>query len=236
MDKVNNILAYANQREQFTLTEMYADLSKQWQVTKSAMAHIISKLVRAGSLARIAHGVYCLNNKQVFCPLLSPQAQAIGTLLSKQFPLVTFCLYESNHISPLQYHLAYTNTLYVELERSGTEAVFHFLQTKQKQVFLMPTETDMMRYLDTDKRNIFVKPLVSEAPMQGKGNLRTPTLEKLLVDIYCDDDFYYLQGAEYNHIWTNAFDTYTINSNSLLRYAARRGVREELSTLLQDDK
>ncbi len=236
MDSANMILEYANRHHQFTLTDMYADLREQWQVTKSAMAVQIGTLVGAGLLARIAHGVYSLNDRQPFRLQLSAQATAIGKLLNKQFPLITFCLYESSHISPLQHHLAFTNTLYVELERSGTETAFHFLKEKQKQVFLMPSETDLMHYLDTTKRNIFVKPLVSEAPLCGKGNLRTPSIEKLLVDIYCDKDFYFLQGAEYNHIWQNALDTYIINTNTLLRYAARRGVREELNTMLQNDK
>lgn len=236
MDKTNNILEYARLHQQFTLNDMYTDLSEQWQVTKSAMTHILSQLVTAGTLARIAHGVYRLNDKQQFCPQLSPETQKISEMLCKQFPLMTFCLYESNIISPLQHHLSSANTLYVEVERGGIETVFHFLHEKRRQVLLTPSETDIMLYLDSSKRSIFVKPLISEAPLLGKGNLRTPTIEKLLVDIYCDNDFYYLQGAEYSHIWDAAFETYNININTLLRYAARRGVREELNTMLQDDK
>lgn len=174
-----------------------------------------------------------MNNKQTYMPELSQQAKMVSKYLHEQFPLLTFCMYESSHISPLQHHLAYTNTIFVETAREGTETVFHALSDKYRQVFLSPTQKEMDLYLDQKKRNIFVKPLVSEAPVQGKAEVKVPTIEKLLVDIYCDKDFFYLQGAEYDYIWENAFSLYNINSSTLLRYAARRGVKEEFNKMLQ---
>ena len=49
-----------------------------------------------------------------------------------------------------------------------------------------------------------------------------PTLEKLLVDILRDADFFYLQGSESEHIFENAFNLYAVNRNRLFRYAGRR--------------
>lgn len=232
MRKTDIILAYAAAHPQFTVDELFVSVSNQWSVTKQTMAWQVSELAKAGSLTRVANGVYALSTKHNYIPELSRQAKIVGKFLQAQFPLLSFCMYESSHISPLQHHLAYTNTIFVETAREGTEVVFHTLADKYKQVFLAPTEVEMNRYLDQSKQNIFVKPLISEAPLQGRENIKVPTIEKLLVDIYCDKDFYYLQGAEYDYIWENARTLYNINTSTILRYAARRGVREEFNKML----
>ena len=85
-----------------------------------------------------------------------------------------------------------------------------------------------------DSRVIFVKNLVSEVPLQEVSGVPMPTLEKLLVDILRDTDFFYLQGSESDRIIENAFNLYTINRNSLFRYADRRKVKEELSSILEN--
>ena len=66
-------------------------------------------------------------------PELSQQAKMVSKYLHEQFPLLTFCMYESSHISPLQHHVAYTNTIFVETAREGTETVFHALSDKYRQ-------------------------------------------------------------------------------------------------------
>ena len=90
------------------------------------------------------------------------------------------------------------------------------------------------RYVDMDNRVIFVKNLVSEAPLQEVSGVPMPTLEKLLVDILRDTDFFYLQGSESDRIIENAFNLYAINRNRLFRYAGRRKVKDELSSILDN--
>lgn len=233
MCKRDIILDYAALHPRFTIEDLSSALGGQWSATKRAMAWQVSELVKAGSLTRVSNGLFAVSRKQNYTPVLSQQAKAVGRYLHEQFPLLTFCLYESSHISPLLHHLAYTNTVFVETLRQGAEIVFHSLSDKYRQVFLSPAQKEMDLYLDQSQRNIFVKPMVSEAPVQGKDEIKMPTIEKLLVDIYCDKDFFYLQGAEYDYIWENAFVLYNINTSTLLRYAARRGVKDELNKRLQ---
>lgn len=58
--------------------------------------------------------------------------------------------------------------------------------------------------------------------------VEVPTLEKLLVDINVDEDFYYLQGSEAFYILRNAAEKNVINRSRLLRYARRRYVADKL--------
>ena len=62
-----------------------------------------------------------------------------------------------------------------------------------------------------------------------------PTLEKLLVDINADHDFYYLQGVEAFYILDNARSLYQLNTPKMLRYASRRGIREKMQSYLSND-
>ena len=61
-----------------------------------------------------------------------------------------------------------------------------------------------------------------------------PTLEKLLVDILRDADFFYLQGSESERIIENAFNLYAVNRSRLFRYADRRKAKEELSSIIEN--
>ena len=83
-----------------------------------------------------------------------------------------------------------------------------------------------------------ILPLKSRSPVRviqtEKGNtIALPTLEKLLVDIYKENKvFHFVQGAEMETIFQNAFNRYSINHTTFFGYAKRRGKETELRTLL----
>lgn len=63
--------------------------------------------------------------------------------------------------------------------------------------------------------------------MQVINGVNFPTLEKMLVDIFCDDVIYAAQqGSEMRTIFREAMKKYTINENRMLRYADRRRKKE----------
>ncbi len=74
--------------------------------------------------------------------------------------------------------------------------------------------------------------LISESPLQLVEGINTPTIEKVLVDIVGDVEFSFLQGSEINYVFTTIFERHSINKNKLLRYATRRGRKDEVEQLL----
>ena len=55
-----------------------------------------------------------------------------------------------------------------------------------------------------------------------------------IIDIFCNDIiFSAYQGNEMKTIYKNAFSKYAINESKLLRYANRRGKKEELKNYLK---
>lgn len=153
--------------------------------------------------------------------------------MKQEFPLISMCVYEGQWISPLMHHLANNQAIYLEVEKDVSEAVFHKLQDRGLTTFHRPDKTEMYKYVDLGDAPIIVKNLVTEAPLQTIGEVQIPTLEKLLVDMYCDPDFFYLHGSEYWHIMHNAH-RYSINTSKMLRYAARRSVAEEIKKIWEE--
>lgn len=91
----------------------------------------------------------------------------------------------------------------------------------------------MKNYVDIAGNGIIIKPLISGSPLTQEEGVPTPTLEKILVDTLCDDDFSYLRGGEWQYMLDNAFRAFAVNTSRLLRYASRRGKKQEISDAIE---
>ena len=118
----------------------------------------------------------------------------------------------------------------VEADKEITNSVFYFLREIKKSVFIEPTTDILEKYIVNEKEIFIIKPLISEAPTQNIKGVETATIEKMLVDIFCDDVIFSAQqGAEMRTIFKEAFTKYTINQSKMLRYADRRRKKEKLT-------
>ena len=63
--------------------------------------------------------------------------------------------------------------------------------------------------------------------------MTTATLEKVLVDVTIAPEFEFARGSELFTIFENADQMYRIGKKAMLRYAARRGKKEEIEKLIQ---
>ena len=75
---------------------------------------------------------------------------------------------------------------------------------------------------------ILIKPLVSEAPIFDENGVSVPELEKLLVDHDSDKEYDSLTEADIQKEFQRAFELYQVNISRLLRYASRKGKKEEI--------
>ena len=79
---------------------------------------------------------------------------------------------------------------------------------------------------------ILVKPLISESPVFEDNGVSVPELEKLLVDRDSDKEYAALDDAEIQKEFQRAFELYPVNKSRLLRYAGRKGKKEEIQNRL----
>ena len=145
-----------------------------------------------------------------------------------QYPGVRACFYQGTILSPLLHHLSYNALTYIEVQRELTEILFHRLQDAGEKVYLKPSREVMQNYIDISQSGIIIKPLISGSPVTIESGIPMPTLEKIIVDTLCDEDFSYLQGGEWEYIVDNSFSMFDINSSRLFRYAGRRGKMQEI--------
>ena len=77
--------------------------------------------------------------------------------------------------------------------------------------------------------------MVSEAPLQSIKDVNTITIEKMLVDIFCDDIIFSAQqGSEMRGFINEALNKFTVNENRLHRYAGRRKSKEYIIKYLKN--
>lgn len=193
----------------------------------------IYTLVQMKVLSRIGRGEFCLGEGLIYVPEITPRMKTVYKKLKKAFPFLEICIWNTSIINEFMRHQPGRFYLIIEVEKEATKSVFFFLKEMKYPVFVEPTNDILEKYLPTDKEAIIIKPLVSEAPSQNIDGLCTISLEKLLVDIFCDKVvFSAQQGAEMKTIFKEAFGKYSLNQNRILRYASRRRKKESFKNYL----
>lgn len=159
--------------------------------------------------------------------------KTINSKLKNNFPFLTSCLWSSTLLNEFTIHQSNKIFFLIEVEKDAVESIFRFLKDKNYPVFINPSQEVFENYASSENNFIIVKQLISEAPIQTIKNINTVTLEKMLVDIFCDKIiFSAFQGNEMKKIFSSAYIKYSINENRLLRYANRRGKKEQLKKYL----
>ena len=190
-------------------------------------------MVKQGILNRIGKGIFTLGTINSFLSEIPSKEKSLSRRINNEFPYLKFCIWNSSLLNEFTIHQANQFFQLVEVEKDATQAIFHYLKENKYSVFLEPTKDIFENYITENNNIIIVKTLITEAPVQNIGGINKPTLEKVLVDIFCDDIiFSAFQGNEMLTIYKEAFSKYSINKSKMFRYARRRGKKEEIKTYI----
>lgn len=190
----------------------------------------IYDLVQKGLLKRVGRGVYSLGKTQEFTFEVSNKPKKAAQKIIKDFPYIKYCIWELSAINKLSQHLINYNVYFVDVERDVAESVFFFLKDEGFNVIL---QKNLYDDLSEFEGYMIIRNLVSESPVKNIKKITIASIEKILVDLYSDKMFLPFQGNELKHIFENAFENYTINENTLLRYASRKEKRDEMELFLK---
>ena len=116
--------------------------------------------------------------------------------------------------------------LVVEVPKGSCDEVRTLLKSKFPDVALIKNAYAMVEDLHDF---ILVKPIISESPLAVKEGVSVPELEKILVDHEADKEYAAMTDSEIQKEFQKAFELYSVNTSRLLRYAARKGKKEEIS-------
>lgn len=228
------IIGYVQSAGSCSGSELLSYLNQTEEVKKTTLYWYLNKLTGEHRLSRISRGLYSASGLTEFVPEVTEDMVAVNEILHRELPFSSFCLYKGTELAPYLHNIATNNVLYVEIERGSCESAFNVLKREGYTCYIRPGKDMIYHYIDLADNVVFVKPLPSESPLQTVQGLTAPTLEKLLVDINVDEDFFYLQGSESFYILRNAAEKDVINRSRLLRYAKRRYVADKLIKDLEE--
>jgi len=190
-------------------------------------------LVQMGILKRIGRGKFSIGEEKNYFPEISPRLKTTYKKLKKEFPYLIICIWNTSVLNEFMVHQPGKFYILVEVEKEATRSVFFFLKEAKYSVFLEPTKDLIEKYLPEEKEVFIVKSLVSEAPTQNLKGINTASIEKMLVDIFCDDIIFSAQqGSEMRTIFKEALNKYSINESRMFRYADRRSKKESFNKYL----
>lgn len=209
--------------------------SKDQEVKTTTVNWRIYKLVQEGIITRVSRGEFKLGFGKSYFPGLSNKQISLYRKLKTEFPFLSICIWNTSVINEFMLHQPGRFYNLVEVEKEGMESLFYFLKDKNMPVYLDPSPELIRRYVTDEKNPWIVKLLVSESPTQEINGITTVTLEKILVDIFCDPLLFDAQqGSEMDRIFKESFERYAISESKMLRYASRRRKKQELEIYLNE--
>lgn len=228
-----HIVRYFRESERLSKQKLVTSIKEDFpHWSDNTINMYLSKLKKKGKISAPSKGFYELGNIPLFKPEVSNPLKKIYNKIKREFPYITFCVWDSTWLNGLMRHQPFKHYLVVEVEKVAFEPVFGFLNETFKNVFLNPDEEIFDRYIQNLDEVMIVKNLVSEAPLTEVQKIVVPALEKLLVDMLADTNLFSAQQNETEFIMKSAMEKFAINEIKMKRYALRRNRENEVEKLI----
>jgi len=211
-------------------------------LSEPAFRRILYTLERRDQIIPVDAGVYRFPNGHTaphalkkFTPTFSAELRQIDREVKTAFPYAETLIWETLCLHEFMLHQPGQSQVILETEKDVSESVFNFLNARFiGRVFLQPDRLTFERYILPRPDSIVITSLLSQSPHQKVEGVLTPKLEKILVDIFSDEDIFYIfQGEELAHIFEAAFQRYQISQKAIFRYAQRRKMGQKIREFIQ---
>ncbi len=203
------------------------------QINEGTFGWKIYDLKKKQIIETVKKGVYTLVKRKTFKPELDRTILKVAHILENSFSVHFYNIWNTSWLNEFIELQATSSIIILETDKDSMEGVFYQLKDKNMTPYLKPDDTVIERYLAEEKEAVVVKPMISRAPTHRLKNTVIPSLEKILVDLYCDEKlFFAYQGQQLERIYAGSFEKYIINLSRLLNYAKRRGRQEDIKSFL----
>ena len=231
----NDFILHFKDRDVFETDEIVDFYrSTEDEVKPATINWRIYSFVQKGILQRVGRGKFKIGSSKTYTPEVSAKLKTLYNKVHKKFPFITMCVWHTSVFNEFMQHQAGKFYYLIEVEKESAEAVFYTLKDEHYAVLLNPSQEILTKYTPKNKDVYIVKPLISEAPVQKTDKVFTVSIEKILVDIFCDNVLFAAQqGAEMRTIFNEALSKYTVNQSKMLRYANRRKKKIAFNNYLQ---
>ena len=196
----------------------------------------VNDLVRQGKAVRFGRGVYGCISKAQFKPIIGEAAKRACALLYEKFRYLDVTVTDSGVLGQFMVLQPFSTVVVIEAKKSATGAVLSALRKEGVDAYAKKDYRSLERYVSSSQPFV-IRPELSVNPnLPRDKNVRAANLEKMLVDLICDEDIYgQYQGEELQNIYRNAIDVYAVNYSQMLKYAAARKKKAAVLEMLQEN-
>ena len=170
----------------------------------------IRKLINDGQLQTIGKGLYTTVPKLKYVPEITPGMRRLTDYLNEKCIGVNYCISEKN------------GNYWIDLDKQDIPMVSYCLKEHGEKVI---TEKEAQRSPVPPVGYVILGRIISEMPMITIEELNVSSLEKDLIDQLVGGKLALLDLQK-------KMEAYAVNVDRMRRYAARRGVSEELSKMM----
>jgi hypothetical protein len=224
-------------RESFSREELF-DFYRQFEpdLKETTFRWRIYHLKVNKIITAIKRGLFTFSFKPIFKPEIGEVEKKISGKIEKQFDQLKYCIWSTKIAHEFMLHIPGKVITILQVEKDALEPVYSFLKEENiRNIFIEPEDKEIERYIYGSENAIVLQSLVSKSPTQKVEKVSTTTLEKLIVDLYCDKKlFAAFQGSELVHILNNAYSRYSIDFTKLFNYSKRRRKETEMMKFFAD--
>lgn len=239
------VIEHFKNSNSFTRTELLEFYQKfEPELNNRTFGWRVWNLKKNNVIHSVGAGIYAINRKEIFKPEIEPIFSEIHEKIMKRMAVLgrevikndLYCLWSTSWLNQFIIHQLFSTYIILEVNESYIESTFYSLKEDGvENLFYKPDKDIFDKYMTNQENAIIVKPLYTRSPIQRVNKVRLATIEKILVDLYCDSSsFYFVQGKELRNIFENAIKSYNINFTKLLNYAARRRSRNEIKGFISN--
>ena len=192
----------------------------------------LQNLVKNGILIRSGHGMFQISSttKPEFRYAISDTEAKLYSQIKELYPYTHLCIWNAQALSPFMQHVPNVDTIIIETERIAAEPIYEDVRRfAEGRIVLLKREYHLYA---AGSPAIIIKDHITEAPIVTINDITTPSIEKILVDATIAPELEFTRGAEIYYIYENASEMFKINKKTMLRYATRRGKKEEIEKLI----
>jgi len=204
------------------------------EVTDESLRVKIHRWKAKGLIHILGKGKYAMGYKPMYKPDPDDLIRNINKKFLAAYSDLDYCIWSTKELQDYMVHFPVRYIRVLETEKDAVEFVFHFLKDEAGvNAYYRPDQDQVYRYVVSEEDAIVVKPMITRSPVITVENIKMPAIEKILVDLYCDDDLYFAySGRDLDSIYENMLKNYAVNLSTLLRYAERRKKEVEIRAYL----
>lgn len=236
IERTENILNLVEKMGVISTKELFSNLLElEPDLKYSTLKWRVYSLKEQGLIKNVGRGLYSLGGDlPVYQAPINRKILLLNNYIKEVFPYLDYSIWSTQWLSDFMLHQPMNYITLVDVDPDASMSVFNKLRDKwgNKKVLYKPTADDFDKYAIGVQNLIIVKDLISEAPIEKSSGVSTPTLEKIIVDIFTERNvFAAFSGKELSIIFEELDSKYSISRTKLLRYAQRRSAQELLEML-----